>query len=100
MSEPLKPRPCPFCGSNNIYYQDFCDGIDHAIACEKCYGGWGMGNFNSRRLATEAWNRRATDPELEAVKQFLRWLSKDSETYPGTDAGIAAGRLLRDLEGR
>lgn len=55
---PNELKPCPFCGSENIWVGDVSRNYDiWFVQCETC--GATFSHFDSEVEATEAWNRRA-----------------------------------------
>ena len=61
MSEKLKP--CPFCGSGDVVLRPFWNGT-YQVGCtqEQCRGHVMSGpQYESRKAAIAAWNRRAGD---------------------------------------
>ncbi len=57
----MKLKPCPFCGSKQLDVLETQSGImglsgEYFIWCQGCYSQ--SGNFNTKRDATVAWNRR------------------------------------------
>lgn len=71
-----KIKPCPFCGSNNIYIYKACGvGCDDAwIECLEC--GTKTKAFRDVDEAIEEWNRRVeptfTPDELDAIRRNVR----------------------------
>ena len=49
-----KLKPCPFCGSTEIYYSPHMA----FVVCKKCRC-WGPNTCTTAAKAIEAWNRRA-----------------------------------------
>lgn len=57
---PNELKPCPFCGSNHIYYQKPCcfgNYYGSSVTCLDC----GANIDKQDDLAIEAWNRRAEE---------------------------------------
>lgn len=70
MTESPKLLPCPFCGGTDIRQSIATDAIytGTRLYCAECSSSvvyWGGPAFLSR--ATALWNRRALDPEREAM---------------------------------
>jgi hypothetical protein len=63
MSNPLLPRPCPFCNSTSIVVKQTTSGA--LVYCVGC--GAEIAKGNSRK-AVSAWNRRAEEPEQDATE--------------------------------
>jgi flagellin-like hook-associated protein FlgL len=63
MSNPLLPRPCPFCNSTSIVVKQNTAGA--LVYCVGC--GAEIAKSNSRK-AVSAWNRRAEEPEQDATE--------------------------------
>ena len=61
-SEALKP--CPFCGGEAKYY--YYTPRDHNIECESCSNGTCL--HETKAEAITAWNTRADDDRIEALK--------------------------------
>ena len=59
-----KPKPCPFCGSNDIRWKTMCSGhgeVDDVLYCSKCYAT--ITSSGNKQDIIEKWNRR-TDEKL------------------------------------
>ena len=54
-------KPCPFCGSEDLFVDPGEYRTDYAIICARCGGR--IGYFNTFEYAQEAWNRRAVDEQ-------------------------------------
>jgi len=52
------PLPCPFCGGDDIAWENFCKGLSEqwGIVCNTC--GVRMENFTSESELLHAWNKR------------------------------------------
>lgn len=54
-------KPCPFCGSTNIYvdeYDHHCGNKRWRVVCLECMGQVDAGIWQSKLPAIEAWNTR------------------------------------------
>lgn len=60
----MKLKPCPFCGSDRVYYteteeQNYTDHVEGFIWCHGC--NFTSDAFLDPEIAAEKWNRRAND---------------------------------------
>lgn len=57
----IKLKPCPFCGSEKIYIEqyDHPAGKRWRIFCCNCMAGIDTGTDQSKGAVIETWNRRA-----------------------------------------
>jgi Lar family restriction alleviation protein len=55
-----KPKPCPFCGSDDIDTIFDAGWRKHSVFCPKCWGS--ISGQNNKEYAIKAWNTR-TPPE-------------------------------------
>lgn len=62
MSEEIKLKPCPFCGSNGVVVDEICP--SRYVRCRGCGAEGGL--RDSRDEAAAAWNRRTNAKELVA----------------------------------
>ena len=71
-------KPCPFCGGEGV-----ADGvIAYWVSCGNFCGGQ-TSSYTSKDSAVEAWNTRATPPELaEALAKIERVRELVVEGYP------------------
>lgn len=62
MPEHLKLLPCPFCGSNEIYYKKYQTPVGErwGVLCGGCIAEVDCGYAAQRAQARDRWNRRAT----------------------------------------
>ncbi len=71
-----KLKPCPFCGSNNIYLYKACGVCDDDawLECLEC--GVKTKAFRDTDEAIDAWNNRVeptfTPAELDAIRRMFR----------------------------
>ena len=61
MSE-IKLKPCPFCGSKNVYMPIIGGSLVGIVCCPDCglYCTLGRNNLSGKEIA-DRWNRRAQD---------------------------------------
>ena len=55
-------KPCPFCGSTNIYYEKYehSAGMRWRIVCAECMAGIDPGTAQQRMTLKDAWNKRVS----------------------------------------
>lgn len=56
----IKLKPCPFCGSQNVYVAQPNE-IRYFIACGNCEAS--SGYFPKEQRAIKAWNKRVTEKD-------------------------------------
>lgn len=59
MSDEIKLKPCPFCGSRSVYVEQIGSGGYFNICCGNCLANVPLSS--SREIAVYAWNRRANE---------------------------------------
>lgn len=80
-------KPCPFCGGEaNFIKVKHHVGVWYAVCCddEECFGHEQSRLYTLRRLAAEAWNRRAVDREelLKVSDDLWKYASEGfNDTY-------------------
>lgn len=62
MGASLKLLPCPFCGSDKIYYKKYQTpvGLRYGVLCGECIAEVDCGYAAQIGQARDRWNRRAT----------------------------------------
>ena len=70
MSEEIKP--CPFCGSNEIYCNDE---YLYSFVCQNCYSS--SGKRTTHLEAIKAWNQRPYDYDMPAIVKKVQQLEED-----------------------
>lgn len=65
MSEAFKLLPCPFCGSDKIYYKKYQTVVGErwGVICGECIAEVDCGYAAQHSQARDRWNRRAPAPE-------------------------------------
>ena len=84
MTESPKLLPCPFCGGTDIRQSIATDAIYrgtrlYCVECSSSVVYWGGPAFRPR--ATALWNRRAPDPEREAMAKVCEAAKARMDTY-------------------
>lgn len=76
MSDQIKLKPCPFCGSSDaprLYTRHGKDGWRdmYMVLCDYTYGGCGSSSdcYPYPSEAVDRWNRRANSDDLSLVKK-------------------------------
>ena len=64
MSDGIKLKPCPFCGSRSVCIEQIGGGGYFNICCRDCLANVPLSG--SRETAVEAWNHRTNAKELVA----------------------------------
>lgn len=64
MSNGIKLKPCPFCGSGNIYVEQISSGGYFNVCCGNCLANVPLSG--SRETAVAAWNCRTNAKGLVA----------------------------------
>lgn len=56
----LSLKPCPFCGSNEIFYSSYASpsGIRWKVTCAHCMAGVDTGYAQVPSLVRDRWNKR------------------------------------------
>lgn len=62
MSDEIKLKPCPFCGSRSVYVEQIGSGGYFNVCCCDCLANVPLSG--SRETAVAAWNSRADSKEL------------------------------------
>jgi Lar family restriction alleviation protein len=86
-SDIIELKPCPFCGSDNLYISDSVYQEGCVIGCIDC--GSEVGNFDTKEEVVERWNHR----EDKKVSELLGML--EIERVFGLSVGVS--KLVQEL---
>ena len=75
MTKPPELKPCPFCGSENLYVHTNIEESD--VFCPECETNGPVHNSDAEAIA--AWNTRTPDPAVLALVDAAREVYRISE---------------------
>lgn len=98
MSDELKP--CPFCGGEAHFIKvEHAVGVWYTVCCDdaECFGHEQSRLYTLRRLAAEAWNRRADECDRYELNKIIIKLSEEIEWYTTDDSIDWEDRIRKAL---
>lgn len=60
-------RACPFCGGGDLTFWQPCSGGGYGVLCRSCHTTMDA-RVETQSEAIAAWNRRAPDPAIDALR--------------------------------
>lgn len=97
MIEEVKLLSCPFCGAEAIVCGNNEHNPRHWVMCRECHA-CPQGDLPESVQAIAAWNTRASQAEIERLREALAWVRKNyaggstSEINARIDAALSEAK--------